>query len=83
MTGESYDFTRLRDELDKGIQELEGRLQGTNFFGDDATTLAYRQHITFMNICRGFADSLAKQGKRHWHTEHGIAVLRLDDRSSG
>jgi hypothetical protein len=78
MTQEPYNFAVLREELDKGIRELEGRLERAGNIGDDTTTLAYRQHITFFNIARGFAEALAKDPSKRRRVEHGIVVLRLE-----
>jgi len=76
-----FDFGDLRDHLGGAIAELEARLATAARFGDDSTTLAWRQHVTFFTIARSFADALDKQASatNRWHVEHGIAVLRLED----
>jgi len=73
---EPHDFGHLRDELDAALAELENRLARarTDYFGDDETTLNYRQFIVFFRIARSFASELDKQARRP-----GMVVLRLED----
>ncbi len=73
QAGRPFDFAGLRDELDRAVAELEGRIERMGNIGDDITTRIYRRDITFFGLARGFADALAKDDRKG-----RMVVLKLE-----